>query len=85
MIRTERLRAMSRLLDYAVAESQELGLPNLEQLLGAAALELDDALVVANTRSDLRGPQIKLVVDAGNGTTKAARPRPVLGLPASAR
>ena len=86
MIRAKRLRAMRRLLDYAVAEGRELQLPNFEQLLGAAALEIDDALAAAEASPAERGgAHIKLVADIDNGTRKAARPAPDLGHPASAR
>jgi hypothetical protein len=70
MIRAKRLRAMRRLLDYAVAESQELQLHNLEQLLGAAALEIDDELAASPT-SAFVGTHIKLVADAGNDAADA--------------
>jgi hypothetical protein len=70
MIRAKRLRAMRRLLDYAVAESQELQLTNLEQLLGAAALEIDDELAASPT-SAFVGTHIKLVADAGNDAADA--------------
>jgi hypothetical protein len=40
--RGSRLRALNRLLDYALAESQELGLAHLDKLLGAAALAVSD-------------------------------------------
>lgn len=50
MSRGSRLRALDRLLDYAVAESKELGLTDLDKLLGAAALvvceELDNVKVL---------------------------------------
>jgi hypothetical protein len=80
MIRAKRLRAMRRLLDYAVAESQELELRNLEQLLGAAALEIDDALAVAEiSPTPNGGPQIKLVADTGAGRKKATPSNSDLG------
>jgi hypothetical protein len=80
MIRAKRLRAMRRLLDYAVAESQELELRNVEQLLGAAALEIDDALAIAETLPNPRGgPQIKLVADASAGPKKATPSNTDLG------
>jgi hypothetical protein len=80
MIRAKRLRAMRRLLDYAVAESQELELRNLEQLLGAAALEIDDALAIAETIPNPHGGrQIKLVADASAGPKKATPPNTDLG------
>jgi hypothetical protein len=44
MTKQANLRAMQRLLGYAVIESQTLDLPQLERLLGAAALAVDDAL-----------------------------------------
>ena len=65
---------MRRLLDYAVAESQELQLHNLEQLLGAAALEVDDALAAAEADpSPRRDAQIKLVADVGRAREKGER------------
>jgi hypothetical protein len=86
MIRAKRLRAMRRLLDYAVVEGRELQLPNFEQLLGAAALEVDDALAAAETSRGARGSaHIKLVADVGNARRKATGPSPDLGHPASAR
>ena len=42
--RGSRLRALNRLLDYALAESSELGLAQLDRLLGAAALAIGDEL-----------------------------------------
>ena len=42
--RGSRLRALKRLLDYALAESKELGLAALDRLLGAAALAVSDEL-----------------------------------------
>ena len=84
MIRAKRLRAMRRLLDYAVAESQELQLRNLEQLLGAAALEIDDELAAAGTGAP-EGAQIKLVADTGNATRQAARLMLDLDRPANTR
>jgi hypothetical protein len=42
--RAARLRALNWLLEYAVAESEALGLPDLEKLLGAATLAVRDAL-----------------------------------------
>jgi hypothetical protein len=40
----ERLRAIELLLDYVIAECQALELPELEQLLGAAALVVDEMI-----------------------------------------
>jgi hypothetical protein len=40
--RGSRLLALSRLLVYALAESEELGLADLEKLLSAAALAISD-------------------------------------------
>jgi len=40
--RASRLRALNRLLEYALAESKDLGLAHLDQLLGAAALAVSD-------------------------------------------
>ena len=42
--RETRLLALSCLLDYALAESKELGLAQLDRLLGAAALAIGDEL-----------------------------------------
>ena len=42
--RGSRLRALNRLLNYALAESSELGLAQLDRLLGAAALAIGDEL-----------------------------------------
>jgi hypothetical protein len=44
MSRGSRLRALNRLLDYALEESRELGLAHLDKLLGAAALAISDEL-----------------------------------------
>jgi hypothetical protein len=40
--RLARLRALQRLLDYAIAESRELEMRHLEHLLGAAAVAVGD-------------------------------------------
>ena len=45
-----RLRALSRLLEYPLAESRELGLSDLERLLDAAALAVSDELHDAKAR-----------------------------------
>ena len=42
--RAARLRALNGLLEYAAAESEALGLPDLEKLLGGATLAVRDAL-----------------------------------------
>lgn len=42
--RGSRLRALNRLLEYALAESADLGLAHLGKLLGAAALAVTDEL-----------------------------------------
>lgn len=42
--RGSQLRALKRLLDYALAESQDIGLAHLDKLLGAAALAVGDEL-----------------------------------------
>lgn len=42
--RESRLRALQRLLEYALAESEELGLANVDKLLGAATLAISDEL-----------------------------------------
>jgi hypothetical protein len=42
--RASRLRALKQLLEYALAESKDLGLAHLDQLLGAAALAVSDEL-----------------------------------------
>jgi hypothetical protein len=44
MSRAPRLRALRRLLEYAVAESEELGLAHMDKLLSAAALAVGDEL-----------------------------------------
>jgi hypothetical protein len=44
MPRTSGLRALHRLLEYAIAESEELGLAQLDTLLGVAALMIRDEL-----------------------------------------
>jgi hypothetical protein len=86
MIRAKRLRAMRRLLDYAVAESQDLQLANLEHLLGAATLAIDDAITdIGPGPSAGDEPQIKLVVNAGSDTPTATRLKPAAGHPANAR
>jgi hypothetical protein len=86
MIRAKRLRAMRRLLDYAVAESQDLELANLEHLLGAATLAIDDAITdIGPGPSAGDEPQIKLVVNAGSDTPTVTRVKPAAGHPANAR
>jgi hypothetical protein len=86
MIRAKRLRAMRRLLDYAVAESQDLQLANLEHLLGAAAVAIDDAIAAAEATSTPSGEAyIKLVVDTARAGTEPTRPTPDLSRPATAR
>lgn len=75
MSKRARLRAIQYLLEYAVAEVQELGLHQLEQLLAAATVAVTDELRGKN-RAAVNGPRrphIRLVVDAGrrqegNGT-----------------
>jgi hypothetical protein len=57
--RRSRLRALNRLLDYALAESKELGLAHLDRLLGAAALAVGDELdnvriLLPKTANDIR-------------------------------
>jgi hypothetical protein len=57
--RGSRLRALNRLLDYALAESNDLGLAHLDRLLGAAALAVSDELdnvrvLLPKTANDLR-------------------------------
>jgi hypothetical protein len=42
--RGSRLRALDRLLNYALAESKELGLAALDRLLGAAATAVSDEI-----------------------------------------
>lgn len=42
--RGSRLRALNRLLIYALAESNDLGLAHLDKLLGAAVLAISDEL-----------------------------------------
>jgi hypothetical protein len=44
MPQTSRLRALHRLLQYAIAEAEELGLANMDILLGAAILAVRDEL-----------------------------------------
>jgi hypothetical protein len=68
MRKRARLRAIHHLLEYALAEVHELGLRQLEQLLAAATVTVNDELrgrsrVAANGS---RRPQIRLVVDSGH-------------------
>lgn len=42
--RGSRLRALNRLLIYALAESNDIGLAHLDKLLGAAVLAISDEL-----------------------------------------
>ena len=51
MSRGSRLYALRRLLEYAVSESEELGLADLGNLLGAAALAISEELNVKVGRS----------------------------------
>jgi len=75
MSKRARLRAIHHLLEYAVAEVRELGLRQLEQLLAAATVSVNEELK-GKSRTAANGPrrpQIRLVVDAGgyekgNGT-----------------
>jgi hypothetical protein len=46
MSRARRLRALNRLLGYALMESKNLDLTDLDNLLGAAALAVSDELDV---------------------------------------
>ena len=75
MSKRARLRAIQHLLEYAVAEVQELGLRQLEQLLAAANVTVNEELRGKNrtAANSTRRPQIRLVVDAddyeqGTGT-----------------
>jgi hypothetical protein len=75
MSKRARLRAIQHLLEYAVAEVQELGLRQLEQLLAAANVTVNEELKGKNriAANSTRRPQIRLVVDAddyekGTGT-----------------
>ena len=75
MSKRARLRAIQHLLEYAVAEVQELGLGQLEQLLAAANVTVNEELRGKNrtAANSTRRPQIRLVVDAddyeqGTGT-----------------
>lgn len=71
-----RLRAIQYLLEYAIAEVQELGLHQVERLLEAATTTVIAELKGrsrAPAPARLRRPLIRLVVDAdsyqkGNGT-----------------
>jgi hypothetical protein len=71
-----RLRAIQYLLEYAIAEVQELGLRQVEHLLAAATTTVVGELKGkgrAAATARLRRPMIRLVVDAdsyqkGNGT-----------------
>lgn len=75
MSKRARLRAIHDLLEYALTEVHELGLHQLEQLLAAATVTVNDELR-GRSRAAANGPrrpQIRLVVDAdrraeGNGT-----------------
>lgn len=49
-----RLRAIESLLDYVIAECEELDLPELEQLLGAAALVVGEIIEGGRTPRRLR-------------------------------
>jgi hypothetical protein len=76
MNKRARLRAIHHLLEYAVAEVRELGLRQLEQLLAAATVTVNEELKGRSRAAAANGPrrpQIRLVVDAdrykeGNGT-----------------
>jgi hypothetical protein len=74
MSKRARLRAIQDLLEYALTEVHELGLGQLEQLLAAATVTVNDELRRGSRAGNLaRRPQIRLVVDAdrraeGNGT-----------------
>jgi hypothetical protein len=76
MSKRARLRAIQHLLEYAVDEVHELGLHQLEQLLAAATVSVNDELKGRSRAAAANGPrrpQIRLVVDTegyekGNGT-----------------
>ena len=71
-----RLRAIQYLLEYAIAEVQELAMHQVEQLLAAATITVSAELKGkgrATAPARPRRPLIRLVVDAdayqkGNGT-----------------
>jgi hypothetical protein len=60
-----RLLALSCLLDYAIAEIEELGLVHLDKLLGAAALAIGEELEAA------KSPSAKAIA-----SPKRPRPKP---------
>jgi hypothetical protein len=68
MSKRARLRAIQHLLEYAVAEVQELGLRQLEQLLAAANATVNEELKGKSrtAANGTRRAQIRLVVDAGD-------------------
>ena len=53
----ERLRAIELLLDYVIAECDELELPELEQLLGAAALVVGEMIEAGPVMRRPRRPE----------------------------
>ena len=58
MTEEARLEAVQRLLDYAVVESQELDLPQLEHLLRQAMLATEAALLERTTCAEEPTPLI---------------------------
>jgi len=52
-----RLRAIESLLDYVIAEVQEFEVPELEQLLGAAALVVSEMIEKGVPRQRRQRPQ----------------------------
>ncbi len=75
MTKQARLKAVRCLLEYAAAEAQELGLPQLEQLLEAASVSVDDALKPKTrgpSSAQDRQPRLRLIssadADCENGT-----------------
>lgn len=66
-----RLCAIESLLDYVIAEIQELDLPELEQLLGAAALAVGEMIESgAPTRRRQRGEKPALRIVTGDEPAK---------------
>jgi hypothetical protein len=73
MTRQARLKAVRCLLEYAAAEAQELGLPQLEQLLEAASVNVDDALKPKRrgpSSAEGRQPQLRLISSTDADCTK---------------
>jgi hypothetical protein len=66
-----RLRALKRLIEYALVESKDLGQPLLDRFLGAAALVVDEEL--KHPEQHAGGPdRVERKLDDGSTAEKIA-------------